>query len=71
MLSLHEDVLHVYLRKRPARPFEGPDGRLVQAKRFVEFNGTITEELPTDRERVLVARWSVDLMGRITVQPLK
>jgi hypothetical protein len=71
MLSLHEDVLDFYLNERTARPFEGPDGRLRLVKPFVEFNGTITEAAPTERNRVLVARWSVDLMGRITVQPIK
>jgi hypothetical protein len=70
MLSLHEDVLDLYLRACPTRPFEGPEGQRAKVKRFVEFNGTITEEAPTERKRVLVARWSVDLMGRITVQPV-
>jgi hypothetical protein len=70
MLSLHEDVLQVYLRERQPRPFKDPDGRLAKVKQFVEFDGTITEEASTERKRVLVARWSVDLMGRITVQPV-
>jgi hypothetical protein len=71
MLSLHEDVLDLYLSECPARPFDGPDGQSAKVKQFVEFNGTITEEALTDPKRVLVARWSVDLMGRITVQLIK
>ena len=49
MLSLHEDVLDLYLRACPTRAFEGPDGQRAKVKRFVEFNGTITEEAPTER----------------------
>jgi hypothetical protein len=69
MLSLHEDVLSIYQRKRPAKPLKVSGGHDVETKRFVEFNGTITETT-TDGERVMVARWSIDLMGRITVRPL-
>ncbi len=62
MLPIHKEVLEVFFNKRGYRADAWAAGRCV-----VEFNGTVTEPA-LDGERVVVARWSIDLLGRISVR---
>jgi hypothetical protein len=38
---------------------------------FVEFDGTVTEKVRGEHERRVVARWSIDLVGRISIRLLQ
>ncbi len=72
MLPIQRDVLQVYLNKRGdlgGRTTENQ--RPSSCKSNVEFDGTITEASRDDAERVVVARWSIDLLGRISVRLLE
>ncbi len=61
VLPIHKEVLEVFFSERGYRA-DAWAGRCV-----VEFNGTITEPA-LEGERVVVARWSIDLLGRISVR---
>ena len=66
MRPIREDVLEAYLSEFGGRRDKADHGWRPIRESFVEFNGTITEAKVTDpSERVVVARWSVDLVGRI------
>jgi hypothetical protein len=69
--SIQTDVLEVYLSEFGGRRDKADNGCRPVRESFVEFNGTITEAKGTDpSERVVVARWSVDLVGRICIKLL-
>ncbi len=72
MLAIHKEVLQAYLNKRGDRLEWIDDQRPASKnKSNVEPDGTITEASPNEMERVVVARWSIDLLGRISVRLLE
>jgi hypothetical protein len=69
MLPIQRDVLQVYLNERGDWGKWATDNQLPKSyKSNIEFDGTITEPSADGAERVVVARWSIDLLGRISVR---
>ncbi len=64
VLPIHKEVLDAYLCEWIV---EADRTRAAIIKRFVEFDGTITEEAIDDGARLVVARGSIDLLGRVSV----
>ncbi len=72
MLPIHRDVLNAYLTKRRNWTKWNTDNqRPGSRKSSVEPDGTIIETSSDNAERVVVARWSIDLLGRISVRLLE
>lgn len=71
MLPIHKDVLEAYLSELGDRRDWLDNGWFPVQNFSVEFNGTITEaRTSAPSERIVVARWSVDLIGRISIKLL-
>ncbi len=65
MLPIHKDVLKAYFSEL---------GRQMRSDKesSVEYDGTVTEIADSDStERIVVARWSIDLTGRIWIKILR
>ncbi len=71
MLPLHREVLDAYLSQCGGRIEATDRTQFVTDTCSVEFDGTITETVIGDRDRRVVARWSIDLLGRISIRLLK
>ncbi len=70
MLPIHKDVLEAYFSELGGQRVsaEWPSAK----KSSVEYDGTVTEGAESDPcERVVVARWSIDLTGRIWIKLLR
>lgn len=71
MLPLHREVLDAYLSQCGGR-VETPDRmRSVNDTCSVEYDGTIIEKVRGESEPRVVARWSIDLLGRISIRLLQ
>ncbi len=72
MLPIHRDVLNAYLNKRGDLTKWTSDNQWPSLHNSsVEPDGAITESSYDNAERVVVARWSIDLLGRISVRLLE
>ena len=71
VLSIHKDVLEAYLSELgPRRAWADNQG--AGQTTSVEYDGTVTETVNSDPwERVVVARWSIDLIGQIHIRLLE
>lgn len=69
MLSLQTEVLEAYLRAVDDREAWRVRNSSLIRRSAVEYDGTITAaNLSDPRERRVVARWSVDLAGKIRIR---
>ncbi len=69
MLPIHKDVLRAYFSELGGQ--RASAGSKSVKKCSVEYDGTVTEVADSDRtERIVVARWSIDLTGRIWIKLL-
>ncbi len=71
MLPLHREVLDAYISQCGGRVEATDRPRFLSDTYSVEFDGTSTEEARGDHERRVVARWSIDLLGRISIRLLE
>lgn len=71
VLPIHKEVLEAYLNERDCREDSADKQSSRGQNCSVEFDGTITEAIACDPSgRVVVARWSIDLMDRISIKLL-
>ena len=69
MLPIHNDVIEAYYRESGCRTECGANAQPGCRKCSVEFNGTVTQAVESHpSQRIVVARWSIDLINRITVE---
>jgi hypothetical protein len=69
VLPIHKEVIEAYYRECGCRTECGAHARPGCQKCSVEFNGTITQVADADPgRRIVVARWSIDLIDRVTVE---
>jgi hypothetical protein len=71
VLSIHRDVLEAYLSELGTRR-AWADNQGAAKTTSVEYDGTVTETAESDPwERIVVARWSIDLIGQIHIKLLE
>ncbi len=70
MLPIHKDVLEAYFSELGGQRASASSTSV--KKWAVEYDGTVTEAAEADPcGRVVVARWSIDLTGRIWIKLLR